>query len=442
MGKASSTVVFLARATTAGRRASDVVSGWRQHWLPVLLFAVLVGTQTVARTGDFAGYLDSTKPARNRLSQIFAVDGYVHFWDDIPVHGDARSFLALTRFLQGQQGAKDTGIYDRRAGYAYVGAFASLLLGHYKSFVALNAVAWLGATLSMYWLGGRLLGSRLGAWTAGTLTATGQGFSFMVGTPVSTLLGVASVAMILAFVEWADLVQPPFRWRDWLHAGWQIAAVSLLYPVNLVLLAFVWLYGLRQAPFIRLLGLSAITLVLIQAWPFVGASIVGLGFDTANSALLTKALHLWWSALLQGLDGFLGEVRLVASAGTIYAAFPGLMLLAAVYGYIVAGERIRHWTCSVYLATLIPSLLFTIIFEIPRTAFLAYPAIYLLAAAGLAQVAQATAIWHSRRVFSAVPISLVLVLLVAPSVVALVGYGEFDNNFHYWTPRWMFADEG
>ena len=441
MCKATSSAAVVARATTAGQRASDVVSGWRKHWLPVLLFAVLVGAQTVGRTGDFAGYLDSTKPARNRLSQVFAVEGYVHFWDDTPVHGDARSFLALTRFLQGQQGPEGTGIYDRRAGYAYVGALASLLLGHYQAYVALNALAWLGATLAMYWLGGRLLGSRLAAWAAGTLTATGQGFSFMVGTPVSTLWGVASVAMVLAFVEWAGLLRPPFHWRDWLHASWQIAAVSLFYPAHLVLLAFVWLHGLRRAPFIRLLGLSAITLVLIQAWPFIGVTIVGLGFDTANSALFTEALYLWWSALLQGLHGFLGKVRLVASAGTIYAAFPGVILLAAVYGYIVAGRRIRHWTRSVYLATFIPSLLFTIIFEIPRTAFLAYPAIYLLAAATIVHLSQAIAIWHSRRVLSAVPILLILVLLVAPSVVALVGYGEFDNNFHYWTPRWMFADE-
>ena len=48
-----------------------------RYWLPVLLFAVLIGAQTVARTGDFAGYLDSTKPARNRFSQILVVDGYV-----------------------------------------------------------------------------------------------------------------------------------------------------------------------------------------------------------------------------------------------------------------------------------------------------------------------------------------------------------------------------
>ena len=106
----------------------------------------------------------------------------------------------------------------------------------------------------MYWLGERLLGSRLAAWMAGTLTATGQGFSFMVGTPVSTLLGFASVAMILAFVEWSGLLRPPFRWREWLHTGWLIAAVSLLYPVYLGLLAFLWLHGLRRAPFMRFAG--------------------------------------------------------------------------------------------------------------------------------------------------------------------------------------------
>ena len=411
-----------------------------RHWLPVLLFTVLIGAQTVARTGDFAGFVDSTKPARRPGQTFTTADGYVLFWDGTPVNGDATSFLALTRFLQGQQGPEDTRIYDRRAGYAYVGALASLFMGHYQSFVALNALAWLGATLSMYWLGWRLLDSRLAAWTAGTLTATGQGFSFMVGTPVSTLLGFASVAMILAFVEWSGLLRPPFRWREWLHTGWLIAAVSLLYPVYLGLLAFLWLYGLRRAPFVRLLGLSAVTLGLAQTWPFIGSTVVELEFDTTNSALLAAALNSWWSALLNGPSAFLNTLRIVPSAGNIYAAFPGVMMLAAAYGYLVAGQRVRRWALALCLAILIPSLLFTILFAIPRTAFFAYPAIYLLAAAGLTHVAQATVSWRSHGALSAVVVMLGL-LLVAPSVVALVGYGEFDNSFHYWTPRWVFADE-
>ena len=185
----------------------------------------------------------------------------------------------------------------------------SLLLGHYRSFVALNAFAWLAAALSMYWLGGRLLGSRLAAWTTGALTATGQGFGFMVGTPVSTLLGFASMALLLAFVEWVGLLHPPFRWRDWLHTGWLIAAVSLFYPVYFALLAFLWLYGLRMAcaghrSFVYLLGVSAVTLGLAQAWPLLGATVVGLEFGTANSALLAEALHSWWSALLHAARVF------------------------------------------------------------------------------------------------------------------------------------------
>ena len=408
-----------------------------RHWLPVLLFAVLVGAQAIARTGSFAGFVDSTKPAR-ATSQIFTTaDGYVLFWDGTPVNGDAMSFLALTRFLQGQEGPGGTGIYDLRAGYAYIGALASLLMGHYRSFVALNALAWLGAALSMYWLGERLLGSRLAAWMAGTLTATGQGFSFMVGTPVSTLLGFASMAMVLAFVEWVGLLHPPFRWRDWLHAGWLIAAVSLFYPVYLALLAFIWLYGLRRAPLARLLGLSALVLALAQAWPLIGSTVVGLNFDTTNSALLAEALINWWSALLHGLRDFLKTLRMIASAGTIYAAFPGVMLLAAVYGYVVAGQRVRRWALALCLATLLAAVLFTIRFAIPRTAFFAYPAIYLLAAAGLANVVQETASWRSRGTLSAVAAVLGLLVLITPSVVALVGHGDFDVSFHFWTPHWF-----
>ena len=191
----------------------------------------------------------------------------------------------------------------------------------------------------------------------------------------------------------------------------------------------------------RLLGLGAVTLGLAQAWPVIGATVVGLEFGTTNSALLAEALHSWWSALLHGPSTFLNTVRIVASAGTIYAAFPGVLLLAATYGYLVAGQRVRQWALALCLTTLLAALLFTIRFAIPRTAFFAYPAIYLLAAAGLAHVAQVTARWRSRGALSAVVVVLGLLLLVTPSAVALVGYGEFDDNFHFWTPRWTFADE-
>ena len=449
-------VVSLQAATVIG---APVAVQQMRCWIPVILFTILIAAQAVARTGDFAGFVDSTKPARIPSQTFTSADGYVLFWDGIPVNSDAMSFLDLTRFLQGQRGPDNTGIYDLRAGYAYIGALASLLLGHYRSFVALNALAWLGSALAMYWLGERLLNSRLAAWTAGTLTATGQGFSFMVGTPVSTLLGFASVAMVLAFVEWSGLLRPPFRWREWFHTGWLIVAVSLLYPVYLVLLAFIWLYGFRRAPFVYLLGLGAMTLALAQAWLLIGSTVVGLEFDATNSALLAEALHLWWSALLHGLRDFLRTVRLVASAGTIYAAFPGVLLLAAAYGYLVAGQRVRRWALALCLATLVSALLFTIRFAIPRTAFFAYPAIYLLAAAGLAHVAQVTrqvcttrwglrwcrpggqmtATWLPRSMLPAIIVILSLLLLIGPSLAALVGYGDFDVSFHFWTPRWAIA---
>ena len=437
-------------AAAAVQRFRQTARSRLRHWLPVLLFVVLIGAQTTARTGEFGGFVDSTKPARRHGQTFTTADGYVVFWDGIPVNGDAEGFLELTRFMQGQRGSEGTGIYDRRAGYSYLGALASLLMDHYRSFVALNALAWLGAALTMYWLAWRMLGSRLAAWTAGTLTATGQGFSFMVGTPVSTLLGFASVALLLAFVEWVGLLRPPFRWRDWLHTGWLIAAVSLIYPIYLALLAFVWLYGLRRAPFTRLLGYSALVLGLAQVWPLFGSTVVGLQFDTTNSALLGEALNSWWSALLSGWHDLLNTLRIVASAGTIYAAFPGAMLLAAAYGYVVADPRVRRWALALCLATLLAALLFTIRFAIPRTAFFAYPAIYLLAAAGLTHAAQAMGRWRltrrlaarGRGVLSAGIVMGGLLLLISPGVVALAGYGGVDASFHYWTPSWVFEAAG
>ena len=168
---------------------------------------------------------------------------------------------------------------------------------------------------------------------------------------------------------------------------------------------------------------------------------MGLKFDTTNSAQLAEALINWWSALLHGLRDFLKTLRTIASAGTIYAAFPGVMLLAAAYGYSLPDSGFAGGRSRYVLPHSLAAVLFTIRFAIPRTAFFAYPAIYLLAAAGLTHVAQATVSWRSRGALSAVVVMIGLLLLVTPSLVALVGYGEFDNNFHFWTPQWLFADE-
>ena len=106
MEAATSQATAMAGATAAVRRFCQAARSRLRHWLPVLLFAVLIGVQTVARTGDFGGFVDSTKPVRIP-GQIFTkADGYVVFWDSIPVNGDAMSFLALTRFMQGQQGPR------------------------------------------------------------------------------------------------------------------------------------------------------------------------------------------------------------------------------------------------------------------------------------------------------------------------------------------------
>ena len=86
-------------------------------WWPLLAFAILVLVQTIARSGEFSGFVAGTKPIY--YDQIFVpADGYVTFWNGVPVNADANNSIAITQFLQGQSGAKGTGLYDARAGYS------------------------------------------------------------------------------------------------------------------------------------------------------------------------------------------------------------------------------------------------------------------------------------------------------------------------------------
>ena len=407
---------------------------YARRLLPALLLVILIGIQTAARTGDFSGYVASTKPTQNwRLLGYLPLEGYVRYWGSVPVHGDAESFLALTRFMQGQLDPEGTGIYDRRAGYAWLGALISPLCGYYRSFVALNALAWLGAALAMYWLAGRFLGSRLGAWLAGVLTATGYGFSFAVGTPVSTLFGFAGVSILVAFIEWSGLLRPPFRWRDWLHTGWLITVVSFFYPAHFALMAYVWLCGLRTVPLTRLLVMTGLVLVLTQAWPLFGSEVIGLQFKTENSRLAADALRGWQRLLSLGpTHDFTNWLRTIPTAGVVYGAFPGVVLLAAVVSYPMVSAYARHRIVALCLVTLLAATIFSIKFALPRTAFFAYPAIYLLAAAGLHRIGRGPAGWRRCGILSVAIVTFCLLVLVAPSLAVLVGYGNFDNSFHYW----------
>ena len=271
----------------------------------------------------------------------------------------------------------------------------------------------------------------------------------MVGTPVSTLLGFASVALVLAFVEWSGMLRPPFRWRDWLHTGWLIAAVSLIYPVYLAMLAFVWLYGLRQVPFTRLLGLTALVLGLAQVWPLIGMTVVGLDFDTTNSALLGRGTEQLAVSVFTWSKRFSQHITYCSECWHYLRRIPRRDAPSRCVWLRrgrAAGAPLGAGSLS---CTLVSALLFTIRFAIPRTAFFAYPAIYLLAAS-LNHVIQATANWRLsgrgsaqvRGALSAAVIMLGLLLLVAPSVAALVGYGGVDASFHYWTPSWVLEAVG
>ena len=137
---------------------------------------------------------------------------------------------------------------------------------------------------------------------------------------------------------------------------------------------------------------------MTQAWPLIGSTVVGLNFDTTNSALLAEALINWWSALLHGLRDFLKTLRTIASAGTIPTPrFPAYDVTGCcVWLRRSPDSGFAGGHSRLCLATLVWQQCYSpSASPFPRTAFFAYPAIYLLAAAGLANVVQVNReVWH------------------------------------------------
>ena len=70
--------------------------------------------------------------------------------------------------------------------------------------------------------------------------------------------------------------------------------------------------------------------------------------------------------------------------GSSVGAFPYPFWLLAGLGLLVSPRRARIWALAVFVAAVLPAIAFSTRFHLPRLAYFAYPALYLLAGAGIA----------------------------------------------------------
>jgi hypothetical protein len=415
---------------------------------PIIL-AILCAVEIWAHSGSRNGFLESSRPLYSAYGPpaASASEGYVTWIDTVPVLLDSVSFLLLVSTFLGEQGPENTGILDHRAAYAYLASLMVPWAGPYAGFMVVNFLFWWGASLAMWWMVRRRWNDTPLAYAASFLVATGNGFLFMAGLPMSYLAAYASMVLLLALAEWLGAFDRP-RLSSWLILGWGAGIASVLYFAHIPTAIFWWLYGMRRVPWRYLILATVVTFTVSLSWQVFGGRVVGFGFATDNTSVLTDAVRGWVSHLGEPLPQLLTYFRAASVARTLIGAFPLPWWILAAIGFVVSSRADREWALAIFMAGLIPAIMLLSLLPLSRAAFYMYPAVYLLAARGALTVAMLASAWLARKsgqsllaqtpwtprvasIGATVVIVATLGGLALVSNVDLVGYHHFTARFHF-----------
>jgi hypothetical protein len=303
------------------------------------------------------------------------------------VHADYDQFRACEQLFQGTDAELDSGIIRRLLTFYFSSQFTCFFNPYYV-FLFLNTACWLAAVLAGYVFALRHVDRRCALFFA-LFIAGGSGFIFFVNQPMCYLSGYAAVMVLIALFE--EIVANGVGNSDiWLFGllyglGMLVTDLWMLFPFFLV-------YGLiRRVAFWR-----AATAVLL-AFGFYGLTLLFLS-RIAGVPDVQGNTNLLWNASGSGVGGIDGFYMLCLQCANRFAmdmfhAFMILPVLAALVGLAFARSRKR---ILITLALLIPAAgtvvyldFYGVTFKdwplaaLPRLAYVAYPAVYLLAAIGV-----------------------------------------------------------
>jgi hypothetical protein len=351
------------------------------------LLALICTVELVTHTGRHNGFLESSRPVHS-VNHLLPGNGYVSWVGTVPVLHDSDGLLTITSLFLGERSPEATGIKDRRAAYGYLASLAIPAVGAYPGFMLVNFLFWWAGAAAMYWFVRRRWGNESLAMAVSFLVATGNGFIFMAGVPMSYLPAYASVALVLALGEWLRAFDRGATLRSWALLGWAAGIASTLYFSHITLLIFWWVYGARRVPWRCLVTATGVALGISAAWEVWGKALVGLEFTTDNTAVMNDSFRGWLSIAQRPVSELLVYLRggpvagAAAIRGTLLSAFPYPWWALAALGFLFSPPRDRNWALGLVMSGLLPAILVLALLPLPRLAYYMYPAMMVLAARG------------------------------------------------------------
>ncbi len=333
--------------------------------------------------------------AKGALYDTAQLEGHFVEWEWIHV-GQTVSLVDGTSRLP--ESISSQNMY-RFAGPWLIAILRRPLPGLYPAAVGAAVLVWLGATWAIYALG-RLAAGTPAAMAGAVLVSSGAGFIAFLGNVDAHPYGYAAVAIWLAVVECLGALtthEPvAVAWPKVLFAGLLLCAAGYAMEIALPLLVFAWGFYGCAGIWKRHLATTLARLALMTTaflMPYLGfrllvERLLALHVVPFNEPLGYVRQHLH-TIHYAGL-GIWSTGQLANLSNRWLAAFPPVVSLLAVVGAGVMPPRWRLWA-----ATLLGVFVVALMLSKPlvRDLYLAYPAVYLLAAAGAGRIAQAVAGW-------------------------------------------------
>jgi hypothetical protein len=323
-------------------------------------FAALVLLAGGTHLGQRSGFWASSIPRME--SDPSTGDGHVMWLEGIPLQEDSAPFLFGVEAMSGRVPASEIAVIGRSGRVAYsflvslIAPVTAAAGSMYTGFVLLNLLMWWGGAVAIYDLARRAMHAEWVGVVAGVLVATGIGFTFAAGTPMSVVAAYGSVPIVLWVMDRFGVLTARSRLTDDVLVAFLAAGAGMLNSLLPFFLCFGACYFAGRCDLRRLVLWAAILGAIGQLWNvwlgWIGPRSWQVGLNSLRSVLVVLVVVLLLFGLTR-LPRRLGEaivamavLALVAIALLLAVVLPGRLMTAGTVA--LAGLHIpEHITALV-----------------------------------------------------------------------------------------------
>jgi hypothetical protein len=382
-------------------RPRDDDRGQRRRWLFGSAIVALVLAQTAAHLSLRSPYTYSTHFERPPSANYWHV-AYLLPPPGAAVNADTVRYMEVEEHFRGAPRPTNTALL-RRAFLYYLASQVTSAANAYWVYLVLNIGLWIGACACVHHLARSWFSPEVAAY-ATVLAATGTGFIMYVAQPAPNLAGYALVAILVWLFDRFPVGAQGAGWGRVLVLGGALGLGCLTYDLFALFPCLLGLACLKRSGPVRVLGALALAWAIYRGFFILQEAVLLLPPNPLNSRFLDSSAR---NIVDLVRDRRIEDVYVLTLqflryyAGDLAHAFFAVPLVLALAGAFFVWRRstaVAVWL----LAT--PSLLGVAFLTfgqtrwgnedlaaLPRFAYAAYPAVYLLAGVALAELRKALA---------------------------------------------------